>query len=160
MRHISTGILTRIAHRYPLQSTRVQMCRITRIPMTRFKVSYMLQNFSQCTLELNMDASSYSTAKSSQNLVSPNQIWIVIYTFPDWFGVHNKRNSVWCTNTSLKIVNHNPKIGLDSNKRFRENFSAYEEFFSLSKILTKMPQNYKRVCISTYTLEESSSESC
>ena len=47
--HFSTGILTRIAP-VILVKIPVEMCRITRISMTRFNVSFMLQNFSQYSL--------------------------------------------------------------------------------------------------------------
>ena len=67
----SVGILTKIA-RDILIKIPVEMCQFTRIPMTRWNVSFMLQNFSQCIHQdiqsqyqrvylddLNMDACMY-----------------------------------------------------------------------------------------------------
>ena len=45
--HFNTRISKRIA-RYPCQNKTVEMCPFTRIPMTRFNVSFMLHTFSQC----------------------------------------------------------------------------------------------------------------
>ena len=52
--HISTGILTRITCATFVKIP-VEMCQFTRIPMTRFKVSFVLQNFSRCLFALRLE---------------------------------------------------------------------------------------------------------
>ena len=70
--HISMGILTRIA-RGVLDKIPIDMCKFTGMPMTRFKVSFMLPNFSQWWL--------LHTEKSFRNLIKSNRNQIVFIMY-------------------------------------------------------------------------------
>ena len=55
------------------------MCHFTKIPMTRFNLSFILQNFSQCRHGFFLLR--VHTEKSILNFVKFNEIWIVIILY-------------------------------------------------------------------------------
>ena len=65
METFQTDILTRIA-RAILFKIPFEMCQFNRIPKTRFKVSFTLQNFSQCNFETIYVSSNVSSFEATE----------------------------------------------------------------------------------------------